>query len=66
MSLGRVAPNQERQGGHDDRHGEHVRQHIADQGANATGGTPAEFGERISREIVLWHKIVRQSGMAVD
>jgi tripartite-type tricarboxylate transporter receptor subunit TctC len=43
-----------------------IRQRIADQGANAGGGTPAEFGERISREIALWHKIVRQSGMTVD
>jgi tripartite-type tricarboxylate transporter receptor subunit TctC len=43
-----------------------VKQYIADQGANATGGTPAEFGERINREIAIWHKIVRESGMAVD
>ena len=32
----------------------------------AAGGTTAKFGERMAREIALWHKIVRQAGMAVD
>jgi tripartite-type tricarboxylate transporter receptor subunit TctC len=43
-----------------------VKQSITDQCANAVGGTPAELGERIAKEIAIWHKIVRQSGMAVD
>ena len=43
-----------------------TKQYIADQSANAIGGTSAEFGERITREIALWRKIVRESGMAVD
>jgi len=43
-----------------------VKQRIADQGANATANTPAEFGERIKGEIEIWHKIVKQSGMTVD
>jgi tripartite-type tricarboxylate transporter receptor subunit TctC len=43
-----------------------IKQQVADQCANAVGGTPAELGERISSEIAIWHKVVRQSGMAVD
>ena len=43
-----------------------VKQHIADECADATASTPAELGERISSEIAIWHKVVRQSGIAID
>jgi tripartite-type tricarboxylate transporter receptor subunit TctC len=43
-----------------------VKQSITDQCADAVGGTPAELGERIAKEIAIWHKIVKQSGMAVE
>ncbi len=43
-----------------------VKQSITDQCADPTPGTPAELGERIAKEIALWHTIVKQSGMAVD
>jgi len=43
-----------------------VKQRIADMCAHALGGTPTELGQRIVREIALWHHVVKQSGMAVD
>ena len=43
-----------------------IKQRIADQGATAGGGSAADLGDRIKREIVLWHKIVKETGMAIE
>ena len=43
-----------------------IKQRIADQGATAGGGSAADLGERIKREIALWHKIVKETGIAIE
>ena len=35
-------------------------------GVAPAGGTPEEFGARITREIELWKKIVAQAGVKVE
>ena len=36
------------------------------QGAEQTGGTPAQFAEEIKRELTLWRELVKQTGIRVD
>ncbi|HWI80468.1 tripartite tricarboxylate transporter substrate binding protein [Ramlibacter sp.] len=43
-----------------------MRQKLADQGAEAMGGTPEAFAEHISRERTKWSKVVREAGIAVN
>lgn len=43
-----------------------VRQRFATQGADVVGNSPAEFAAFISREIVKWTQVIRESGARVD
>ena len=43
-----------------------MRQKLAEQGAEAVGGTPEAFGEHIARERVKWSKVVREAGIVVN
>ena len=43
-----------------------MRQKLEEQGAQAVGGTPAAFGEHISRERQKWSKVVRDAAIAVN
>ena len=40
-----------------------VREAFANLGAEATGGTSAEFGDLIKAQVAHWGKIVRESGI---
>jgi len=35
-------------------------------GSSPAGGTPEEFGERLSREIALWSKVIARAGVKVE
>ena len=43
-----------------------MRQKIAEQGAEAVGGTPEAFSEHIARERVKWSKVVRDAAIVVN
>jgi tripartite-type tricarboxylate transporter receptor subunit TctC len=43
-----------------------MRQKLAEQGADAVGGTPEAFGEHIARERQKWSKVVRDAGIVVN
>lgn len=43
-----------------------MRQKLAEQGAEAVGGTPEAFGEHISRERQKWSKVVRDAAIVVN
>ena len=43
-----------------------IRQKLAEQGAQAVGGTPEAFGEHISRERQKWSKVVRDAAIVVN
>ncbi|HEX7890478.1 MAG TPA: tripartite tricarboxylate transporter substrate binding protein [Ramlibacter sp.] len=43
-----------------------MRQKLAEQGAEAVGGTPEAFSEHIARERVKWAKVVREAGIVVN
>jgi len=43
-----------------------AQQKLQAQGANAAGGTPAEFAHHINLETAKWAKVVKESGAKVD
>ncbi|MGY8558967.1 tripartite tricarboxylate transporter substrate binding protein [Paracidovorax citrulli] len=43
-----------------------IRKKLAEQGAEASGETPAQFADFIQKESVKWGKVVRESGASVD
>ena len=43
-----------------------LREQLAAQGADATGGTPAEFAKIIRADLAKWAKVVKASGAKVD
>ena len=43
-----------------------VKEKLAGQGADVTGGTPEQFGAYIKVETARWSKIVKESGAKVD
>jgi tripartite-type tricarboxylate transporter receptor subunit TctC len=43
-----------------------VRDAFARVGAEAAGGTPAEFGELITSQVAYWGKVVKESGIKVE
>ena len=43
-----------------------VRERLTQQGAELVGGTPEEFRKLLERELVLWTKVVKDSGAKVD
>ena len=43
-----------------------VRKQLADSGAEAVTGTPAEFGAFIQSEIARWARVVKESGAKID
>ncbi len=43
-----------------------MRQQLAEQGAQAVGGTPEAFGAHISRERQKWSKVVRDAAIMVN
>jgi tripartite-type tricarboxylate transporter receptor subunit TctC len=43
-----------------------MRQTLADQGAEATGGTPEAFAEHIRREREKWSRVVRDAAIVVN
>jgi tripartite-type tricarboxylate transporter receptor subunit TctC len=43
-----------------------MRQKLAEQGAEAVGGTPEAFGEHIARERQKWSKVVRDAAIVVN
>jgi tripartite-type tricarboxylate transporter receptor subunit TctC len=43
-----------------------MRQKLAEQGADAVGGTPEAFGEHIARERQKWAKVVRDAAIVVN
>jgi tripartite-type tricarboxylate transporter receptor subunit TctC len=43
-----------------------MRQKLAEQGADAVGGTPEAFGEHIARERQKWSRVVREAGIVVN
>ncbi len=43
-----------------------MKQKLAEQGAEAVGGTPEAFGEHIARERQKWSKVVRDAAIVVN
>lgn len=43
-----------------------VKESLAQQGAEAGGGTPAQFGEHLQRESTMWAQAVKASGAKVE
>jgi tripartite-type tricarboxylate transporter receptor subunit TctC len=43
-----------------------MRQKLADQGAEAVGGTPEAFAEHIQRERDKWSRVVRSANIVVN
>jgi tripartite-type tricarboxylate transporter receptor subunit TctC len=43
-----------------------LREQLAAQGADATGGTPAEFAKIVRADFAKWAKVVKASGARVD
>lgn len=43
-----------------------VRERLTQQGAELVGNSPAEFGALMQKELVLWTKVVKDSGAKVD
>jgi len=43
-----------------------MRQKLADQGADAMGGTPEAFAEHAKREREKWSRVVREAGISVN
>ena len=43
-----------------------LREQLAAQGADATGGTPAEFAKIVRADLAKWAKVVKASGAKVD
>ncbi|MCD6078530.1 MAG: protein bugT precursor-like protein [Ramlibacter sp.] len=43
-----------------------MRQKLAEQGAEAVGGTPESFSEHIARERQKWSKVVREAAIVVN
>jgi tripartite-type tricarboxylate transporter receptor subunit TctC len=43
-----------------------MKQKLADQGAEAVGGTPEAFAEHIARERQKWSKVVREAAIVVN
>jgi tripartite-type tricarboxylate transporter receptor subunit TctC len=39
---------------------------LSDQGAEARGSTPAEYGAFIREEVAKWAKVVKDSGAKID
>jgi tripartite-type tricarboxylate transporter receptor subunit TctC len=43
-----------------------IRQRMADLGFTPEGGTPAEFGEFVKRDLGRWNKVVKETGVKLD
>jgi tripartite-type tricarboxylate transporter receptor subunit TctC len=43
-----------------------MRQKLADQGADAMGGTPEAFAEHIKSEREKWSRVIRTAGIVVN
>jgi tripartite-type tricarboxylate transporter receptor subunit TctC len=43
-----------------------MRQKLADQGADAIGGTPEAFAEHAKRERDKWSRVIREAGISVN
>lgn len=43
-----------------------LRKRLGDEGAEATGGTPEQFAERIRVDMAQWGKTVKESGVRID
>ena len=43
-----------------------LRERLASQGADVTGGAPEDFGKVIRADFAKWGKVVRASGARVD
>jgi tripartite-type tricarboxylate transporter receptor subunit TctC len=43
-----------------------MRQRLADQGAEAVGGTPEAFAEHAKRERDKWSRVIREANIAVN
>ena len=43
-----------------------LRKKLGDEGADAVGGTPEQFGALIKDEIPRWGKVVKESGASID
>ena len=43
-----------------------LRERLAADGIEAAGGTPDAFAQHLRREIVLWSKVVRDSGARAE
>jgi tripartite-type tricarboxylate transporter receptor subunit TctC len=43
-----------------------MRQKLADQGADAMGGTPEAFAEHAKRERDKWSRVIRDAGISVN
>jgi tripartite-type tricarboxylate transporter receptor subunit TctC len=45
---------------------EGVRQNLRERGIEIIGGTPAEFGQHLKREVAKYAEIVKTSNMKID
>ena len=45
---------------------ETLRKKLGDEGAEAAGGTPEQFGALIKDEVPRWGKVIKESGAKVD
>jgi tripartite-type tricarboxylate transporter receptor subunit TctC len=43
-----------------------VREQLARQGMDPIGGTPAEFGAHLKRELARWSKVIKEAGIKAD
>ena len=45
---------------------EDMKKHMATEGLDPAGGTPARFGEILKSEAARWAKVVQQAGIKVQ
>ena len=43
-----------------------LKETLAGQGAERSGGTPEQFAEEIRRELAVWRDLVKQTGIRID